>query len=77
MLEKKPTLWSVQGFQKHKHSCFNKEVQAYTTATLRAVMKLQDISDPREVTIQDIMQAEKKGLIVAYTDEFIKKSNKR
>ena len=74
---KYPTLWKDPKFKKHLHSYFNKEVQAYTTKTLRAVMKLQDIETPQEVTIQAIMQAEKKGLVIAYTDEFIKKSNKR
>ena len=77
MFEKSPALHLNKGFTKFKHSLFNDDVKQYTTATLRNVMKQQNIKTPVEVTPRAVLQAKKKGLVLYYTDEFNKKSNKR
>ena len=71
MVERSPALHLNKSFTKFKHSLFNKEVQNYSTRTLRAVMKLENLVRPQELSIKNIMRAEKKGLVLHYTDEFI------
>ena len=77
MCQRSPALHLNKGFTKFRHSLFNDDVKQYTTATLRNVMKQQNIKTPAEVTPRTVLQAEKKGLVLYYTDEFIKNSNKR